>query len=45
MIFLEIVIPNPMNSIYNASVVIFYNATNNLAPFENKKFLLVLKTL
>jgi hypothetical protein len=31
---------------YNASVVNFYNAMDNIARFENKKyFLLVLKTL
>jgi hypothetical protein len=36
--------PNPTTSIYNASVVIFYNATDNLARFGKQCFL-VLKTL
>jgi hypothetical protein len=29
---------NPTTSIYNASVVNFYNATGSLARFENKIF-------
>jgi hypothetical protein len=31
--------PNPMTSIYNASVVNFYNAMGSLARFENKNIL------
>jgi hypothetical protein len=31
--------PNPTTSIYNASVVNFYNATGSLARFENKNVL------
>jgi hypothetical protein len=30
---------NPTTSIYNASVVNFYNATGSLARFENKNIL------
>jgi hypothetical protein len=38
--------PNPTTSIYNASVVNFYNATGSLARFENKNILFYLeKTL
>jgi hypothetical protein len=37
---------NPTTSIYNASVVNFYNATDSLARFEKKKyFSTCLKTL
>jgi hypothetical protein len=35
----EITGANPTNVIYNASVVIFYNATGSLARFENKNIL------
>jgi hypothetical protein len=31
--------PNPTTSIYNASVVNFYNATGSLARFENQNIL------
>jgi hypothetical protein len=37
---------NPTIARYNASVVNFYNATDSLARFENKKYyILLLKTL
>jgi hypothetical protein len=34
---------NPTTSIYNASVVNFYNAIGNLARFENNFFIILLK--
>jgi tetrahydromethanopterin S-methyltransferase subunit D len=34
-----------VGSFYNASVVSFYNATGSLEHFENKKYLLLLKTI
>jgi hypothetical protein len=36
---------NPTTSIYNASVVNFYNAIGNLARFENNFFIILLKPL
>jgi hypothetical protein len=33
--------PYPSNSIHNASVVNFYNATGSLARFENNFFILL----
>jgi hypothetical protein len=36
---------NPTIASYNASVVNFYNATGSLTRFENKKYILLLKTV
>jgi hypothetical protein len=34
--------PNPTIASYNASVVNFYNATDSLVCFENKKYFLLI---